>query len=158
MGSGKSTVGLELAKQLDQSYIDTDTYIEMKYGNIPDIFQQKGEETFRLYEIKTLKETTKYQIISTGGGIVEKQENYQTMKTNGVIIYLHTSFKEIVKRLGKDANRPLWNKSMKDKENLYKKRIPLYKEFSDYIVQTDQKTVQELVQEIIELINSRKDN
>lgn len=152
MGSGKSTVGLKLAKHLNRTYIDTDTYIEQKYGKIADIFQREGEKAFRLYEIKALRETMDYQVISTGGGIVEREENYETMKNNGVIIYLHTSFNEINKRLEQDVDRPLWNKSMDDREKLYQKRIPLYKKFGDYIVNTDQQSIQKLVHDISTLM------
>lgn len=153
MGSGKSTIGLALAKHLGKSYVDTDTYIEEKYGNIQEIFQKQGEDIFRLYEIEALKATAAYDIISTGGGIVEKRENIQTMKENGTIIYLHTSFQEISNRLEQDENRPLWHQASEEKQKLFKRRIPLYKECSDHIVVTDHKSIDEVVQEIVALLN-----
>lgn len=152
MGSGKSTVGTELAKQLNITHIDTDDFIEDKHGSIPEIFKNNGEETFRSYEINALKETTNYKVVSTGGGIVEKKENYITMKNNGIIVYLHTSFNEISKRLGQDMNRPLWNKDLEEQQRLYNRRIPLYKECSDYVVSTDEKSIQQIVQKIIHII------
>lgn len=156
MGSGKSSVGHELAKSLNKSYIDTDDYVEEKHGKISEIFQEKGEKTFRLYEIDALKETSNFKVVSTGGGIVEKQENFKTMKKNGIIFYLHTSFEEIANRLGQDVNRPLWNKAVEDQVNLYNRRIPIYKEFSDYMIDTDQKSIQDVVNEIIHIVKSIK--
>ncbi len=153
MGSGKSTIGKALARKLGKSYVDTDTFIEEKYGSIPEIFKNEGEETFRLYEIEALKATTTYDVISTGGGIVEKEENIQTMKKHGMIIYLHTSFKEISERLELDENRPLWNQDHEEKQKLFERRIPLYKKCSDHIVSTDHKSIEEVVEEIIAFVN-----
>ena len=153
MGSGKSTVGQALATKLNKTYIDTDQYIEEKYGSIPKIFRDKGEDVFRLYEMNALQETLHYQIISTGGGIVEKIENLHKMKENGIIFYLHTSFHEISKRLGQDKNRPLWNRALEENKKLYHRRIPKYEEFSDYKIITDGKTIQEIVHEIIKQSN-----
>lgn|SRR5690625_4524821 len=153
MGSGKTTIGKMLAKQLQKSFIDTDQYIEKHYGSIPDIFNNQGEKTFRLYENNALKKTTHYEIVATGGGIVENEANYQTMKNNGVIIYLYASFSNIHERLKDDQSRPLWGKGLKENEKLYKKRMPKYEAFSDFKIVTDHKTCEEVVEEILERLN-----
>ena len=81
MGTGKSTIGKYLASKLHYSYIDLDTYIEMKeFKTIPDIFNEIGEKGFRKLEYKYLNDCIgKYDIISTGGGIIEN-DNYLTFK------------------------------------------------------------------------------
>jgi shikimate kinase len=154
MGSGKSTIGVELAKKLSKTYVDTDQYIVEKHQReIAEIFQTDGERSFRNFEIDALREVSPYEVVSTGGGIVEKAENLQTMKNNGVIVYLHTSFQEIYNRLENDLTRPLWDSDIEDKKKLYYRRIPLYKEYADHIIDTDGKLIEELIVEIEEFIN-----
>src|SRR5690625_5063936 len=79
MGAGKTTIGQKLSEILKLSFIDVDQYIEKKYEtDIPTIFKTYGEEKFREYEMISLKELTKYAIVATGGGIVEKKENIRS--------------------------------------------------------------------------------
>lgn len=153
MGSGKSTIAAELAKSLSTSYIDTDDYIENKHEvKIADIFNVSGEKVFRRYEILALKEVSSYDVVSTGGGIVENEENFNTMNDTGVIVYLKTSFEEISRRLENDTNRPLWDNNINEKITLYERRIPLYEKHADYVVVTDHKVVEDIVKEIIDAI------
>lgn len=158
MGSGKSSVGKNLAYVLGTDFIDTDEFIERKYNrNIPNIFKVEGEVKFRGYETSALNEISKKMstddVISTGGGIVETNENYETMNQSGDIIYLQTSLDEIYKRLIKDTNRPLWNNNDRAREALYNRRIAMYEEWSNYTVDTDGKTISEIIQEIEHIIN-----
>ena len=155
MGSGKSTVGKKLAKNSSKTFIDTDDFIERTHKRkISDIFAVNGESTFRTYEIDALKQVSTYEIVSTGGGIVEKKDNLNTMKKNGIVFYLHASFEEIASRLENDDTRPLWNNEVEAKIKLYERRIPLYEQYADYIIQTNSKTVGEIVQEIKKNIRS----
>lgn len=154
MGSGKSTVGIALADKLEKTYVDTDQFIvDTHQQQIADIFQKFGENTFRNYETNALKEVSTYEVVSTGGGIVEKNENIQTMQKNGLIIYLHASFKEIENRLENDQTRPLWKSDDEEKLELYLRRLPMYEKYADHIIHTDKKTVNEIVQEIENYIN-----
>lgn len=154
MGSGKSTVGIALADKLEKTYVDTDQFIvDTHQQKIADIFQEFGENTFRNYETNALKEVSTYEVVSTGGGIVEKNENIQTMQKNGLIIYLHASFKEIENRLENDQTRPLWKSDDEEKLKLYLRRLSMYEKYADHIIHTDKKTVNEIVQEIENYIN-----
>lgn len=154
MGSGKSTVGIALADKLEKTYVDTDQFIvDTHQQQIADIFQKFGENTFRNYETNALKEVSTYEVVSTGGGIVEKNENIQTMQKNGLIIYLHASFKEIENRLENDQTRPLWKSDDEEKLKLYLRRLSMYEKYADHIIHTDKKTVNEIVQEIENYIN-----
>lgn len=149
MGSGKSTIGKELAEVLSKKYIDSDDYIENKHQEkIPNIFKTKGEEVFRDYETVALKEVSAYDVVSTGGGIVEKEKNLKTMKNTGVVIFLKTSFEEVSSRLKDDINRPLWDNDIEGKIKLFNRRIPLYESYADYIINTDNKSIKEIVREI----------
>lgn len=152
MGSGKSQVGASLQRNYNLSFIDTDNYIEKKYSkDIPTIFKEEGEDQFRVYEIETLKNLKDYGVIATGGGIVEREENYQTMKENGTTIYLKTSFDAIMMRLKYDQSRPLWNQSIEERRSLYEKRKKKYTSFSDEVVCTDTLTVEEISKAIMKL-------
>lgn len=155
MGSGKSTVASELAKSTLKTYIDTDDYIEEVYQEkIVNIFKRHGEDVFRTYEIAALKEVGSYDVVSTGGGIVEKEENLHTMKENGIIIYLETSFEEITNRLKNDADRPLWDNEVTEKIKLYERRIPIYEQYADYVIETNNKTVNDIVKDINAILSN----
>lgn len=157
MGSGKSTVGGQLAKKLSKSYIDTDQLIEDQYEQrISNIFKTHGEGVFRTYETECLLQASAYEVVSTGGGIVERQQNLQTMNSHGVSVYLQTSFEVIAQRIDKDPTRPLWNKDSKDTVNLFKKRSSIYEDFADYTIQTDDKSVDAIVKEVIRILTTEE--
>lgn len=155
MGCGKSTIGSELADSLSLTYIDTDQLIENNLGcTIPQIFETEGEEAFRNYESRALKQSITANIISTGGGIIKRSENIKFMKDNGKIVYLQTSFSNISARLKNDPSRPLWESNdLDDKINLYEQRLPIYEQCANYIIKTDHRSVDEIVQEIKVLLN-----
>lgn len=149
MGSGKSSIGKSLGLLLDYRFVDTDSEIEKKYGQmIPSIFEKYGEKTFRTYETEVLKTLELGNIVSTGGGIVESAENMNIMKKSGTVIYLQTTFDEIAKRLESDQSRPLWNKNPHKKKELYRRRNKLYLNCADYIIVTDEKSIEEVAKEI----------
>ena len=102
MGSGKSTVGKELAKALDYGFIDLDTYIQEKAGKtIPEIFEQVGETAFRLMEKDALREVAilKNTVIATGGGVPCFYDNISLMNKLGLTVYLKLSPAELFNRL-----------------------------------------------------------
>ncbi|HLS08047.1 shikimate kinase [Lentibacillus sp.] len=153
MGSGKSTAGKLLHEALEVPYLDTDQMIVDKYGDIASIFQQEGEKQFRLYESEMLKQTPgENYVVSTGGGIVERQENSVFMKHNGLVVYLDTSLAEIERRLGNDPSRPLWDQDKSSKRQLYKFRKNLYTALADVTIMTDQKSPKHIVTEILDLM------
>ncbi|WP_077326946.1 shikimate kinase [Virgibacillus siamensis] len=157
MGSGKSTVGKILSNLMGSGYVDTDALIEEKYGPIPKIFSTYGENTFRSYETSVLKEVPNgAAVISTGGGIVERDENISFMKDNGVIVYLHTSFEQIQARLHNDTGRPLWNRDIQEKKNLFQKRIEIYRDCAGITITTDDKEPIMIAEEIKEELNWNK--
>lgn len=150
MGSGKTTIGSCLQPFLQKDFIDIDQWIEAKVNmKIPTIFATKGESFFRKYETICLKEISKNTIVATGGGIVEVDENIQLMKKNGTLIYLHTTFDEITKRLKSNTTRPLWNAPIDERIRLYNRRISLYEKHADIIVETTEKTSEHITKEIV---------
>lgn len=163
MGSGKSTVGQELADTYGWLQIDSDQEIEREQQmEIKEIFQRYGEEYFRDLETKLLQDisttyTSSEQVVllTTGGGLPLRKKNRQILKGVGPTIFLYVSFEEIVKRLESDIYRPLWRKDELDEmEMRYSSRIPIYKE-ADILIHTDGKSIEEIAKEIVELVEMR---
>lgn len=129
-GSGKSTVGRELAKQLNRQFVDSDAEIEARAGmSIPQIFSSIGEQGFRALETQTLEDLGKESglVIATGGGCVTKEENYLHLHRNGTIIWLQRDLNMLP-----TEGRPL-SQSGKLAE-MYEIRKPMYQRFADKTV------------------------
>ena len=110
MGCGKSTIGRKLSEDLSMDYYDIDAFIEENTKmTIPEIFKKAGEKWFRDQEAFALTCLTDAdnRVIATGGGIVEREENIETMKKGGTVVYLKASVDKLWTRAGKDPNRPL---------------------------------------------------
>ncbi|MBO8156114.1 MAG: shikimate kinase [Bacillaceae bacterium] len=157
MGSGKTTIGTELARHLDWQFVDTDQAVEEQYGqSITDIFATDGETVFRNYETHVLKQMPLDDaVVATGGGIVEREENRQWLQKYGYVIFLDAKLAEIRKRLVHDQTRPLWKKNQNDVELLYERRYNLYLNTADQVVETNGKHVHDIVNEVIRGINDQ---
>ena len=155
MGAGKSSVASLLAETLNGfSCVDIDIEIEKTAKKqISEIFAEFGETYFRDLETKVLKSVlkNKNQIIATGGGIVEREENRNLLSTNGLIFYLKASANELYNRVAKTTHRPLLQKENPQKiiEELLEKRENYYK-MADFEIFTENKKVSEVVKEIVE--------
>lgn len=143
MGSGKSTVGRLVAKQLGWTFCDLDDDIEMdqKCG-IPEIFEAKGEEEFRRIETDALKkrvravERGRPMVVALGGGAFVQEENFQLLANNGVTFWLDLPFGIIKRRVQAATHRPLARDPRKFEE-LYHARRPFYARADYRIIETD---------------------
>ena len=126
-GSGKSTVAAEIGKLTGRTVVDTDAEILKKTGRTPaDIIKNDGEETFRKVESEVLKEFGKQSglVISAGGGVVTREENYKTLRQNSFIVRVKRPLALLpVKDRPLSQGRPL--------EELAAEREPLYRKFAD---------------------------
>ncbi|MDQ0256282.1 shikimate kinase [Evansella vedderi] len=154
MGVGKTTVGKELAKAIERSFVDLDEYIIQKQQlTIPEIFERFGESGFRKMETDALKDCFgKKAVVSTGGGIVEVESNIQCMEKSGIIVFLNASFETIYDRIKGDSTRPLTNEGLSGLKNRFERRIPLYKK-GKIIIDTEEKSVEEVIKEIYQHIH-----
>ncbi len=157
MGAGKTSVGQELARKLNADFIDTDEVIEKKTGaKISEIFKNKGEVFFRELEKNTIAEIVNEanKVISTGGGSLENLENLNNLKKNGVVIYLKTTPEVLFERIKLETHRPLLHTEnpLQKLKDLLEKREKNYL-LSDIIVLTENKTVEQITNEIIEVFN-----
>ena len=154
MGSGKTSVGMELSKLLEMKYMDTDEII-IKNTNmsINHIFEKFGEGRFRELEANTLEDLQNINntIISCGGGIILNPKNIKLLKQLGKVIWLKVSPKEAYNRLLGDSSRPLLKDdfSLTNLTNILEKRLTLYENASDIIIETDGKNFGEICDEII---------
>ena len=157
MGSGKTSIGKMLAKNNNLSFLDTDHEIIRSYGySIPDIFEEFGEEHFRGLETEQLRKMNAIEnhVISTGGGIILRDDNQRLMKDLGIIIFLDININSQIDRVKNRKNRPLLNnKSLKDNLlSLKKIRDPIYKKISNYIIDVSGKERGQVINEIQKII------
>ncbi|MHC4454171.1 MAG: shikimate kinase [Planctomycetota bacterium] len=162
-GTGKSTVGKLLANRLKMDFIDTDEYIESATGKtIKDIFEEEGEESFRKTEVETIAKLSKMKnkIIAAGGGVVLRDKNVKSLKSNGFLILLEATPEIIHDRIRQDKKttqqRPsLTNKKSFDEiKHLIDKRQPLYENAANYTINTSYVSCEDIVEEIITVIRS----
>jgi len=157
MGSGKSSVGKVLADKLERKFIDMDDEIELgEEKSINDIFAEYGEDHFREIETNYLEKllTKKNKVISTGGGVILREENISILKRIGTVIFLHTTFESLLKNLEGDKQRPLLQSDDVEQviKNLLNKREPIYFNAASMIIQTSEKSVEDIADEIIKLL------
>ena len=158
MGSGKTSTGRMLAKEMGYAFADTDEEVTKRTGvSIAYIFDVEGEEGFRKRECIALKEclNDNNKVLSTGGGIVLSKENRDLLQDRGTVVYLQTSIRSQVKRTASTNNRPLLQNNDPEEtlEKLMLTRAPLYEEIADITIMTDNKSLQEMSKEIQRAIN-----
>jgi shikimate kinase len=148
MGSGKTTIGRALSERWNMPVIDTDEQVEERTEKkIRDIFAQEGEAAFRKYETEVLKSLpVENVIITTGGGIIGKEENRSWMQGNGTVLYLYCDPEYIVKRLQGDTTRPLFQET-ESFFALFRSRQSLYEE-AHCTVDTTHKDIEAVLDEI----------
>jgi shikimate kinase len=155
MGAGKTTIGRQLARQLEFDFYDSDWEIESRTGvDIPMIFEYEGEEGFRKRESAILAELTQLSpiVLATGGGAIIGAENRKHLCENGFVVYLRCSVSRQLERTMRDNNRPLLNlaKPRDRLESLMEVRSPLYQLCADIIVDTGSLSTRMAIKRILE--------
>lgn len=154
-GSGKSTVGRQLARRLQLPFLDSDRVIEQRLGcSIREFFESEGEQRFRDIEAAVLDELTQLPsgILSTGGGAVLRPQNRQHLRQRTRVVYLRSSPDELFRRLRNDKNRPLLQVAdpLGRLRDLYAQRHPLYQQVAHCTVDTGRPSVSALVRSILQ--------
>jgi shikimate kinase len=153
MGTGKTAVGRQLARQLGVDFVDSDAQIEAIAGvDIPYIFEEEGEEGFREREKAIIAELTAREpvVIATGGGAVLAPENRHLLSSTGTVVYLETSVNQQLQRVRGGRGRPLLKGPDLNTrlEELRAIREPLYRQIADLTVSTDNRRVAKVVEVI----------
>lgn len=159
MGTGKTTVGQVLAKKTSLPWKDTDKEIEQVIGmTIAQYFSKFGEKEFRKLETEKLRELLSKSpaIITTGGGVVLKEENRKLLSQNGFVIQLKAQPEVIIKRIQQAKEmRPLLVGNIQEKVyTIMRARKGLY-DFADWTIDTTELSVDQVVEHIIHLLNKR---
>ena len=155
MGTGKTTVGRQLARKLKMNFYDSDRVIEERTGvDIPLIFEKEGEAGFRKREVDIIDELTQRQgiILATGGGAVLDAENRNHLINRGTVFYLKSNLNTLIERTSKDKSRPLLQADEPAEiilKRLLEERGPLYEETADYIIETANNSIHGVIQAII---------
>ena len=149
-GSGKSTVGRQLARRLQLPFLDSDHVIEERIGcAIRDYFEREGEASFRDVEESVIDELTLQAsgVLSTGGGAVLRPVNRLHLHERGHVVYLRSSPEELFRRLRHDTSRPLLQVAdpLGRLRDLYAQRDPLYRETAHFVIETGRPSVATLV-------------
>jgi len=165
MGSGKSTIGRELARRLNRPFIDTDDQIEASQKmEISEIFASCGESFFRIFEEKVVGNImagNKQAVISLGGGTLLSDKTTDLVLASGILIYIKSKPEEIWKRIKHSTRRPLlrqegsvWQKKdyLDRMAGLMQQREKGYRRAHFYI-DRDGKEVNEIVEEILDKLS-----
>lgn len=153
-GSGKSTVGRQLARHLGLDFLDSDTVIEQRLGMpIRDWFAQRGEEAFRDEEQAVIDDLTQrpHAVLATGGGAVLRPSNRNALHSRCHVFYLRSSPEELFRRLRHDTQRPLLqvDDPLKRLRELYRDRDPLYRRTAHFVVEAARPSVQGLTSMVL---------
>jgi shikimate kinase len=154
MGSGKSTVGRLLARELGYGFVDLDDRVEEAAGRtIREIFAEEGEEAFRSLEAQELESLAGEErvVAATGGGAPVPAANRAFFSSDATTFYLEVSFEEFLRRAGSDPARPLLQRGAGELGTLYELRRPIYESLGRR-VPTDDRTPDEVVRYILRIL------
>jgi len=161
MGTGKTTIGRLLARELQFEFRDSDREIEERCGaDIPWIFDVEGEEGFRAREKVVIEDLAKQSdiVLATGGGAIVEPENQQVLRKNGFVVFLNTSVEQQYERTRRDRKRPLLQHQ--DPKTVLRElmavREPIYRALADFTISTESRRPRNVVKEIIRAIDRAK--
>ena len=160
MGTGKTTVGQQISKELWMPMVDTDTMVEVDNQMIiGEIFDRYGEGYFRNLETAVVRKVSKFKshVISTGGGVVLRFENLNLLQENGLLFCLRATPEEIFERIKDESRRPL----LKDPDPPNKIRQLLqarqaHYQHIEHQIETTNLSIEEVTNQIIGIYQSAR--
>lgn len=157
--SGKSTVGVLLAKRLGFSFLDVDIVIQEKEGRLlKEIIAQEGMDGFLQVENRVNAELdVQLSVIAPGGSVIYGREAMEHLKEISEVVYLKMSYEEMEKRIGNVVDRGVALKPGFTLRDLYNERVPFYERYADITIDEEGKTPGETVDELRDMIESMMD-
>lgn len=158
-GSGKSTLGVLLAKYSCCSFVDLDLIIAKKAGKkLQRILDEDGYDAFLALENKVGEELEcESTVVATGGSMVLSEKGMEHLKQLGTVVYINVPLAEIKRRVTNIKTRGIAFKSGETLDDIYKQRIPLYEKYADVTVDFENASnLEKTVDKIIEKLNLRK--
>ncbi len=152
--SGKSTVGVVVAKRLGYDFVDTDLLIQKKENRLlKEIIDDVGNEGFLEIENRVNCEVqAEHTVISPGGSVVYCTEAMKHYKEIGTIIYLQVSYETINERISNAKNRGVVLKDGQTLRDLYEERIVLFEKYADYVVSEEGLSLEETIDAVMEIL------
>ncbi len=157
MGSGKSTLAGLAAARLGRQFYDLDEIVVQSAGrSIPEIFAAEGEAGFRSRELAAMESLPPGAdlVVATGGGIVETPAAVAGLKIRGDVVWLDLAWSSAWHRLRTSGHiRPLVRTLTEaELKGLFERRLPLYKDAANYCLPSDRMTIDQLVEQVMEII------
>jgi shikimate kinase len=155
-GSGKSTVGVILAKKTSRDFVDTDLLIQTSQGrNLQDIVDHDGYVALRHIEERVLLDlSVRNHVIATGGSAVYSDQAMAHLKSDGLAIFLDVDLATLESRIPDFSTRGLAKRPDQSLSELFKERFGLYARYADITIKCDKLTHEEVCARIIEEIRS----
>lgn len=155
-GSGKSTVGVLLAKTLGMEFLDCDLVIQSRENALlQDIINSRGIEAFLEAEQKALLSIRpENTVISTGGSAVCREKSMLHMGALGVVVYLRLSPRALAERVNNITSRGIAMEKGQTLEDIYRLRAPLYERYADLTVDAEGQTLEETVAAVAEAVRN----
>lgn len=156
-GTGKSVVGKIVSKRLGMKCVSMDARIVEKAGmSVPEIVEKHGWPGFRDMETEVAREFAAIDnlIIDTGGGVIERPENIDALRANGVVVWLRASVDVIVSRIQDGTERPslTGEKSFTDEvAEVLEQRIPKYGSAAQYEIDTDKLGPEQVADRVVDI-------
>ncbi len=152
--SGKSTVGVIIAKHLGMSFVDTDVILQTQQTKkLQDIINTDGIEKFLEIEENTiLSLDLSNTVIATGGSVVYSEKAMKHLKANGIVIYLNINMRTVTRRLKNIKTRGVVLSPGQTLEEIYQKRKPLYEKYADIIIDSSENSIDETIEAILDKI------
>ncbi len=154
MGSGKSTIGRQLARRSDRSCFDTDALVQERTGRrIQELFASQGEEAFRQQETRVLRDVCSSaapSIICAGGGTPMRAENREIMSRDATVVWLRARPETLLRRVGDGRDRPMLGTDPAEAiRRLDGLRREVYEATADIIVDVDDATIGEVLERVL---------
>lgn len=156
-GSGKSTIGVILAKALGYQFLDTDLVIQKEEKRkLSQIIAEEGPEGFKRIEesCKCIHIHVTDTVIAPGGSVIYCPEAMEHLKSIGQVVYLKLSLESLSKRLGNLRGRGVLLKEGQTLADLYEERVPLYEKYADIVVDEEGKDLEESLKAVLEIIHN----
>ena len=152
-GSGKSTVGVLVAKALGMSFVDTDLELMRRTDRkLQEMLDEDGLESFLDEEETTiLALDVSHTVIATGGSVVLEPEAVKCLQENGILVFLDVSMEELKKRITNIKSRGIAFAKGQELMDIYEERVPLYRKYADVVVDKEgdlENTVESVLREI----------
>lgn len=154
-GSGKSTIGVILAKSLGFDFVDTDLVICKREGKkLQEIIDNEGLERFLEIEQQVGVEISPVHcVVATGGSMILSPEAMENLKNNGTVVYVEVPLEILKKRITNMKTRGIAFKKGETLEDIFNERTPLYEKYADITITADEHTAPEdCVNHIVERI------